>query len=76
MLHSPNASTHRRSVAAGESLIHGFPGNRKGYLVPSRGAVTVNGTEVGERAGATIVGEMEIKITAIDDAEIVLADLP
>ncbi|HCP01735.1 MAG: hypothetical protein CL573_04140 [Alphaproteobacteria bacterium] len=71
-----DAALFGAALGTGQILDHGFKGNRKGYLVTSNGTVTVNGTEVGERAGATIVGELEIKITAIDDAEILLADLP
>ncbi|MBO21395.1 MAG: hypothetical protein CMM26_03300 [Rhodospirillaceae bacterium] len=71
-----DAALFGATLAAGKSVTHGFAPDRKGYLVPSRGTVTVNGTAVGERAGAAIGGETEITITAIGDAEIVLADLP
>jgi len=75
MIHQ-DAALFGASLTEGQSVTHRFLGNRRGYLVPSRGTVTINGTEVGERAGAAVAGETEITITAIGDAEIVLADLP
>tara|TARA_R110002110_G_scaffold376568_2_gene586809 strand:+ start:318786 stop:319490 length:705 start_codon:yes stop_codon:yes gene_type:complete len=75
MIHQ-DAALFGASLAEEQSVTHIFSGYRKGYLVPSRGTVLVNGTEIGERAGAAIAGEREITITALGDAEIVLADLP
>ncbi|MBT3402039.1 MAG: pirin family protein [Rhodospirillaceae bacterium] len=75
MIH-PDAALFGATLSDGQSLTHIFSEYRKGYLVPSRGTVLVNGTEIGERAGAAIAGEREITITAQGDAEIVLADLP
>jgi redox-sensitive bicupin YhaK (pirin superfamily) len=48
---------------------------RVGYLVASTGSVTVNGTVVDTRDGATITAEDEISITALAEAEIVLVDV-
>ena len=75
MIHQ-DAALFGATLSDGQSLTHIFSEYRKGYLVPSRGTVLVNGTEIGERAGAAIAGEREITITAQGDAEIVLADLP
>ena len=49
---------------------------RHGYLVPATGAVEVNGTRIDARAGAAIKDADVIKITAIDDSELVLVDAP
>jgi hypothetical protein len=38
--------------------------------------VEINGIAAAERDGATISGEPEITIAAIEDSEILLADLP
>ena len=75
MIHQ-DAALFGATLSDGQSVAHIFSGYRKGYLVPSRGTVLVNGTEIGERAGAAIAGEREITITAQGDAEFVLADLP
>ena len=49
---------------------------RHGYLVPATGAVEVNGTRIDARDGAAIKDADVIKITAIDDSELVLVDAP
>lgn len=51
-------------------------GGRRGYLVPARGAVSVNGVALGERDGAAIADETELSITAQAEAQLVLVDLP
>jgi hypothetical protein len=61
----PRGQTIRQPVGAG----------RVGYLVPSVGAVMVNGVTVGTRDGATITGEDAVEITATEDAELVLVDV-
>ena len=71
-----DAALFGATLSDGQSVTHRLADGRKGYLVPSRGTVTVNGTEVGERAGAAMVDEPDVTITAVGDAEIVLADLP
>jgi redox-sensitive bicupin YhaK (pirin superfamily) len=48
---------------------------RAAYLVPAKGAVTVNGQALAERDGAGIVDEAEIAITATEDAELVLVEV-
>ena len=49
---------------------------RLAYLVPAKGRVEVNGVEVSERSGAAIRDVEKLTIRALDDAEIVLVDLP
>jgi quercetin 2,3-dioxygenase len=75
MIHQ-DAALFGATLSDGQSVTHKFSDYRKGYLVPSLGTVQVNGTEIGERAGAAIAGERDITITAHGDAEIILADLP
>ncbi len=65
------AGTVRRGQTVRQSLGEG----RIAYLVPATGKVTVNGTEIGTRDGATISGEPELVITATEDAELVLVDV-
>jgi quercetin 2,3-dioxygenase len=47
---------------------------RRAYLVPARGSVEVNGVTVGTRDGAAIVDEPALRITALEDAELVMVD--
>ena len=49
-------------------------GPRYLYLVVSKGRVEVNGVELDTRDGAAIKDEAELKITALEDAEVVLLD--
>ena len=44
------------------------------YLVPAAGAVEVNGVRVNARDGAAIRDEAQLKITALEDSELVLVD--
>lgn len=63
------------TVKAGQTVRQKLGAGRVAYLVPSTGAVTVNGTQVATRDGATISGEDELVITATEDAELVLVDV-
>ena len=64
------------SLDANREVVHDMPGGRLAYLVPAKGRVSVNGIEVPERGGAAISGEERLAIRALEDAEILLADLP
>ena len=64
------------TLKAGESIVHGLAPGRYAYLVPSTGVVDVNGTRIETRDGAAIRDEQELRITAIEDAELVLVDTP
>jgi quercetin 2,3-dioxygenase len=44
------------------------------YLVPAAGVVAVNGVRVAARDGAAVRDEDVLRITAVEDAEIVLVD--
>jgi quercetin 2,3-dioxygenase len=65
-------ATHK----AGESVDYALGAQRHGYLVPASGAVDVNGTRIDACDGAAIKDAAVIKITAIDDSELVLVDTP
>jgi redox-sensitive bicupin YhaK (pirin superfamily) len=49
-------------------------GGRHAYLVPARGAVTVNGQQVAERSGLAIDGEATLAITADQATELVIVE--
>jgi quercetin 2,3-dioxygenase len=64
------------TLKAGESVDYALGAERHGYLVPATGAVEVNGTRIEARDGAAIADAAVIKVTAIEDAELVLVDTP
>jgi len=62
------------TLKAGESATYPLGAARRGYLVPARGAIEVNGVHLNARDGAAITGEETLTVTAVNDAEIVLVD--
>jgi redox-sensitive bicupin YhaK (pirin superfamily) len=63
------------TLKSGQTLRQPLAEGRAAYLVPAKGAVTVNGVVVGPRDGAGIRDEAEIAITATEDAELVLVEV-
>jgi quercetin 2,3-dioxygenase len=64
------------TLKAGESVEYGLGERRHGYLVPASGAVEVNGVRIDARDGAAINDVAVVKITAIEDSELVMVDAP
>ena len=62
------------SIKAGETAEYPIGKNRRGYLVPATGAVEIEGVRVNARDGAAIGDVETLKVTAIEDSEIVLVD--
>ncbi len=62
------------SLKAGETAEYALAEGRYGYLVPSKGAVELNGVRLATRDGAAIRSEPVLRITALEDAELVLVD--
>ena len=62
------------TLKAGETTEYPLGAHRHGYLVPSRGAVEVNGVRLEARDGAAIRDEGVLRVTALEDAELVLVD--
>jgi redox-sensitive bicupin YhaK (pirin superfamily) len=62
------------TLRAGETLDYDLAPDRRAYLVPARGSVEVNGVTVGTRDGAAIADEPRLRITAVEDAELVMVD--
>ena len=72
-----NARVLGATLKAGESTEYHFTdANRYGYLVPNTGKVDVSGVLLEARDGAAISGETSIRITALEDSELVLVDTP
>ena len=62
------------TLKAGESADYRLGKDRFGYLVPATGEVEIDGLRVGARDGAAISDVEWLKVTAIEDSEIVLVD--
>ncbi len=62
------------TLKAGETSEYALTPDRHAYLVASLGSVEVNGVRLDTRDGAAITGETAIRVTALDDAEVVLVD--
>jgi redox-sensitive bicupin YhaK (pirin superfamily) len=62
------------TLKAGETVDYALGAGRHGYLVPAAGAVEVDGVRIEARDGAAISDAAVVRITAIDDSEIVLVD--
>ena len=69
-----NARVVAATLKAGESAEYLIGKDRKGYLVPATGAVTIDDVTVNARDGAAISDLDTIRVTAIEDSEIVLVD--
>lgn len=62
------------TIRAGETVEYPLGKDRKAYLVPATGAVEIEGVRVNARDGAAIAELETLRVTAIEDSEIVLVD--
>jgi redox-sensitive bicupin YhaK (pirin superfamily) len=62
------------TLKAGEATAYSLGETRRGYLVPARGAIEVNGVTLHARDGAAIAHEAVLHVKALEDSEIVLVD--
>ena len=62
------------TLKAGESLDYAVGEGRHAYLVPATGRIDLDGTTLDARDGGAIGGGTTVRITAHDDAELVLVD--
>jgi quercetin 2,3-dioxygenase len=69
-----NARVLAATLKAGESAHYTPTKARRLYLVPAAGKLDVNGVNVNARDGLAISDERELKITALEDSELVLVD--
>lgn len=71
-----DAALFGATLDPGGTVVHELAAGRRAYLVPARGAICVNGNEVGERDGVAVWDETRLVIEAREAGEIVLVDLP
>lgn len=62
------------TLKAGETAEYPLGASRRGYLVPATGAVEIDGQRVNARDGAAISDVETLRVTALEDSEIVLVD--
>ena len=70
-----NARVVGATVKAGETAVYPLGKDRKAYLVPATGRVVIDGKAVEARDGAAIGDMDEVRITAVEDSEVVLVDV-
>ncbi|MBO3276435.1 pirin family protein [Pseudomonas schmalbachii] len=70
---------HGRLVAAtlkaGQTAEYPLGLDRRAYLVPATGKVEVNGVTLEARDGAAIAEEAVVRVTAVEDSEVILVDV-
>lgn len=62
------------TLKAGETVEYPLGAGRRGYLVPASGAVEIEGQRVNARDGAAIEQVETLRVTALEDSEVVLVD--
>ena len=62
------------TLKAGETVDYPLGSTRRAYLVPATGAIEINGLRVNARDGVAIRDEDVLRITAVEDSELVLVD--
>jgi redox-sensitive bicupin YhaK (pirin superfamily) len=70
-----NARVVGATVKAGETAVYPLGKDRKAYLVPATGRVEIDGHVVEARDGAAIGEIDEVRVTAVEDSEVVLVDV-
>lgn len=63
------------NLKAGESAEYRLENGRRAYLVPATGVIEINGLQAQSRDGVAIEDEQVLRVTAIEDSEVVLVDL-
>ncbi|MDQ0121879.1 redox-sensitive bicupin YhaK (pirin superfamily) [Pseudomonas lini] len=63
------------NLKAGESAEYRLDNGRRAYLVPATGVIEINGLRAQARDGVAVSDEQVLRVTAIEDSEIVLVDL-
>jgi redox-sensitive bicupin YhaK (pirin superfamily) len=64
------------TLKVGETVEYALGERRYGYLVPASGVVEVNGVRIDARDGAAIKDVPVVRITAMEDSEVLMVDAP
>jgi redox-sensitive bicupin YhaK (pirin superfamily) len=71
-----DATIYVSALRSGQEIVHTSGPGRKAYLFLIAGSLRVNGTPLGQGDQARIAEEPELRLRAIEDAELILLDLP
>ncbi|MBI3085274.1 MAG: pirin family protein, partial [candidate division NC10 bacterium] len=71
-----DATIYVSALRAGQAVVHTSRAGRKAYLFVIGGGLIVNGTPLASRDQARIADEPELTLKAVEDAELILLDLP
>jgi len=63
------------TLKAGQTAEYTLGAKRRAYLVPAVGEIEANGVRIGTRDGAAVDDVEVLKITALEDSEVVLVDV-
>lgn len=63
------------TLKAGETAEYPIDEGRRAYLVPAKGVIEVNGLRAQARDGVAVEDEQVLRVTALEDSEIVLVDV-
>lgn len=63
------------NLKAGETAEYRLDKGRRAYLVPATGVIDVNGLRAQARDGVAVAEESVLRVTAIEDSEVVLVDV-
>jgi redox-sensitive bicupin YhaK (pirin superfamily) len=70
-----NARVLAATLLAGQTLEHSLNGSPLAYLVPASGLIEVNGVRAKARDGLAISAEGQLRISALEDSELLLVEL-
>lgn len=70
-----NVSVYNALLGAGDEVAHALAGDRHAWLQVVKGAVTLNGIQLGAGDGAAVSEEESLVIKAEEEAEVLLFDL-
>jgi len=70
-----NARMAAATLQAGQSTEYPIGASRKAYLVAASGSIEVNGVSAQARDGVAVSDVEVIRVTAIEDSEIILVDV-
>lgn len=71
-----DAALFGATLRAGQAVVFLTEPGRRVYLVPARGSLTVDGHTLKARDGAALTAVDRVAIEALEDSELLLADLP
>ena len=71
-----DATLYGATMLAGQTIDLALAGARQAYLVPVTGILSIDGVMIETRSGAVIRHTGALTLTAVEDSEVLLADLP